>query len=424
MLRNLHIRNFKSIESMKINLKELNILIGPNNSGKTSLLQSMVLLKQSIDKLKFDGPLVNLGDFKEAVYLHDPRKLIQISFWLSAAMREKNLVKELKQTKTMGDFQLSRVQCSLTLRRGKIPVEKFIIRDAKGNVILQASGRGVIEKPYIFHNVGFSNPGFIPVATSGSSISIDEYGKLQQFIRNEFDKFLYYITSRRGTQRRFEPVDARYQSRPKDVGIYGENTIPVLAFIRDDVNYKEVNAKITQWLRRFGLEKVVAQIDKGPAYSLKVINSRNQIQSSILDVGFGLNQLLPVIVQCFYAPKGSLILIEQPEAHLHPRSQADVADFLVDVIDFGNRVIVETHSEHLLLRLQRRIAEKKVEVGKINVFYIDQTPQGTSKLDMKLDKNGYFIEPLPKEFFEEGFQEALAHLRASHPGSAETGQSN
>jgi predicted ATPase len=199
------------------------------------------------------------------------------------------------------------------------------------------------------------------------------------------------------------------------VGKLGENTIPVLAHIQNDEEYSECMERIHFWQKKFGLTESVASLVGGkgaPSYSLRVKNETTKVQSSIADVGFGINQLFPVIVQCFYAPKGSLILVEQPEAHLHPRYQADVADFLIDVVDYGNSVVVETHSEHLLLRLQRRIAEKKLSPKYVNIHYFDLDSKGTKPLAMQIDENGYFVGKIPEGFFEEGFREAFSHIQA------------
>jgi predicted ATPase len=115
-------------------------------------------------------------------------------------------------------------------------------------------------------------------------------------------------------------------------------------------------------------------------------------------------------------------MIEQPEAHLHPRYQADVADLLIDATEFGNRIIVETHSEHLLLRLQRRIAEKKLDNESVNFTYFDLGEKGTITTKMNIDKNGFFEDPVPEGFFEEGFQEAFAHVKAVQPRSDTNGE--
>ena len=99
-------------------------------------------------------------------------------------------------------------------------------------------------------------------------------------------------------------------------------------------------------------------------YEVKVRTKGSKDWVDLPDVGFGISQVLPVLVQCFYAPPGSIILMEQPEIHLHPSAQSALADVMIDVInsrengaDRNIQLIIETHSEHFLRRLQRRIAE-------------------------------------------------------------------
>lgn len=99
-------------------------------------------------------------------------------------------------------------------------------------------------------------------------------------------------------------------------------------------------------------------------YEVKLRTKGSEDWVDLPDVGFGISQVLPVLVQCFYAPAGSIILMEQPEIHLHPSAQSALADVMIDVInsrengaDRNIQIIIETHSEHFLRRLQRRIAE-------------------------------------------------------------------
>jgi len=411
----MYIRNFKSIKELEMKIKDLTILIGPNNSGKTSFLHALALLKQSVPHLSFSGPLVNLGNFKDVVYRHDLRRAIQISFLLSLRRTESEILEQLRESELLSNTNLNTVDCTVDLGPGP-SLKRSLLLDGRRNIIFDLSSDRKIRKTIkSLENVQFSFESFLAVPSSGPARPIEEFRPLQQLILGEFSSFLHYISSRRGITDRFEPVDRRYSHLPDDVGLFGENTIPVLAFIRDDEQYKEVMEKISLWSEQFGLESVIAHIREGPTYSLKVKNKQTHVDCNVLDIGFGVNQLLPVIVQCFYAPKTSLIMIEQPEAHLHPQYQADVTDLLIDVVKYGNRVIVETHSEHILLRLQRRIAEGKIKSTQVNVCYFRQTPEGTDETDMKIDKDGYFVEPIPEGFFEEGFDEAIAHLRASHP---------
>jgi predicted ATPase len=295
-------------------------------------------------------------------------------------------------------------------------ISKTDLRDSRGRYIAYFSRD--LRKPLPgFENMSFSLQGFLPFLSSGESRVIEAHEGIRELVSEEFSKHLYYISSKRGLTSRSEGVDQRFSRRPDNVGVNGEDIVPVLAYIKDDASYAEVVEKINHWLEKFGLTKAAANIVDGPAYSLKLTNKKTLVQSSVLDIGFGVNQLLPVIVQCFYAPAGSLIMIEQPEAHLHPKAQANITDFLIDVVKSGKRVLVETHSEHLLLRLQRRVAEGSLDPSRVNICYFDQTSEETKKTDIRIDNKGYFIEPIPEGFFEEGFQEALGHLKAAGSSS-------
>jgi len=115
------------------------------------------------------------------------------------------------------------------------------------------------------------------------------------------------------------------------------------------------------WLKEFGLasEFEVVAIDKGGRYyEVRLVVSETSAKTALPDVGFGISQVLPVIVQLHFAPEGSILLFEQPEIHLHPRAAAVLADlFLKTAAQRNLQLIIETHSEYLLTRLQRRIAE-------------------------------------------------------------------
>ena len=95
-------------------------------------------------------------------------------------------------------------------------------------------------------------------------------------------------------------------------------------------------------------------------------------ETLITDVGFGVSQILPVLVLCFYAPKGSTIILEQPEIHLHPAVQAGLADVLIDAYKRRDvQIIVESHSEHFLRRLQRRVAEEALPNDDLAVYFCE-----------------------------------------------------
>jgi predicted ATPase len=133
----------------------------------------------------------------------------------------------------------------------------------------------------------------------------------------------------------------------------------------------------------------------------------------ITDVGFGVSQILPMITLCYYAPEGSTLLLEQPEIHLHPRIQAGLADVLIDAIQTRNiQIILESHSEHLLRRLQRRIAEKTLSPDQAALYFC-AVDDGESHLkELKLDLFGN-IQNWPEDFFGDEFGEIAAMQSAA-----------
>jgi predicted ATPase len=106
----------------------------------------------------------------------------------------------------------------------------------------------------------------------------------------------------------------------------------------------------------------------------------------IADVGFGVSQVLPVLVLCYYVPEGSILLLEQPEIHLHPAVQAGLADVFAEVVKERRvQIILESHSEHLLRRLQRRVAEEQLPSDQV-ALYFTAIENGASRLErLQLD---------------------------------------
>jgi predicted ATPase len=137
------------------------------------------------------------------------------------------------------------------------------------------------------------------------------------------------------------------------------------------------------------------------------------------DVGFGISQVLPVLVQCFYAPAGSIILIEQPEIHLHPRAQSALADVMNDVInsrengkDRNIQLVIETHSEHFLRRLQRRIAEDESPQEKVSVYFANIARMPAALEPLQIDMFGN-IQNWPENFFGDEMDDITAQAKAA-----------
>jgi len=157
----------------------------------------------------------------------------------------------------------------------------------------------------------------------------------------------------------------------------------------------------------------VGRIPTSNLFEVKVKKTATSSEVLLPDVGFGVSQVLPVLALCYYAPENSTLIFEQPEIHLHPSVQAGLADVFIDVIKNRNmQIIFESHSEHLLLRLQRRIAEEQVSNEEVALYFADssQAQHGLKPLEVDLFGN---ITNWPADFFGDRFQDIAGREKAS-----------
>jgi len=215
--------------------------------------------------------------------------------------------------------------------------------------------------------------------------------------------------------------------RPVDVGWRGEQAVAALLAARAagpksgrgagrSRRYKPIEESIAEWLKKMGL---ISSFTLNPIaenrkdYEVRVRRSPSSAEVLITDVGFGVSQVLPVLVLCYYVPPGSIILLEQPEIHLHPSVQAALADVFIDVVKERDvQIIVESHSEHLLRRLQRRIAEEKLS-PEDTALYFCRMEDGTSQVELlQVDLFGN-ITNWPNDFFGDKMGDLAAMTEAA-----------
>lgn len=206
-------------------------------------------------------------------------------------------------------------------------------------------------------------------------------------------------------------------TRPRDVGYRGQ-FLPDLLLRQPDL-VQQTN----QWLDRLGIGYHIKTRPLDPEsqdlFELRLVDTKRGVNVGMSDVGFGISQLLPFVVQCL-ASKEQIITIEQPEVHVPPRLQADIGDLLIDAIQEPRKhqFIVETHSEHLILRLLRRIRETHrgclpdghpgLRPEDLSVIYVKRTESGSQAHRIDIDANGEFVQPWPDDFFELDFQERFS----------------
>lgn len=209
------------------------------------------------------------------------------------------------------------------------------------------------------------------------------------------------------------------------VGAAGEHTPSVLANLKSRAA-KERSKERPQTKRLEQLTNWIETIFPGCRIETKTveelvkleINKHQSRKEVISDVGFGISQVLPILVQAAVMPTETTLLIEQPELHLHPNAQTKLAEVIADASNSGRRFLIETHSEHFVRGLQLAVSNNTVNKGKIayrlkpsdiNFIYIPHSPSKPHELI--LDKWGDFIEEWPSGFFDEAYKSSMELLR-------------
>jgi predicted ATPase len=205
--------------------------------------------------------------------------------------------------------------------------------------------------------------------------------------------------------------------RPQNIGKYGELTVAaLLASRKTDLEVEILVAKSLKELRLIENFRVNRITPNRGDYEILVQRSPNSAEVLITDVGFGVSQVLPILVLCYYAPKGATLIFEQPEIHLHPSVQAGLADIFIEVIKTRNiQIIIESHSEHLLRRLQRRMAEEKEGFTNEDaaLYFCKMDNQGDSELvPLEIDIYGNICN-YPEGFFGDEMGDIVAMNKAA-----------
>jgi predicted ATPase len=434
MLTHLSLNNFKSWQTLDLPLARVTGLFGTNSSGKSSILQFLLMLKQTKDAtdrglvldLGGQNQLVNLGSYKSLIYKH------QEDLSLKWTINWKGYIKP--QDTTLFNFEIS-VDTFFKKKEMQVKFLRYqfnqLISEV-GGMFCEMKLQNESIKDYEFKtSIGFLNKEPISDTVASASpiktyIFPDDIKKVHRarnvLIDVEFvyeklmDKIYYLAPLREYPQREYQ---WRGLSR-SSVGYRGEYTIEVIlaATFRNETRIipesneeKPFQEVIAYWLKQLGLihEFKLKEIAEGTGLFHAIVKKDPKSTEAFLtDVGFGVSQVLPAIVLLYYVPEGSIILMEQPEIHLHPSVQSGLADVILQVSKQRNiQVIVESHSEHLLQRFQRRIAEESYPVDELKLYFCD-SKNGESKLmDLEIDEYGD-IKNYPDNFFGDEMAEIAA----------------
>ena len=196
-----------------------------------------------------------------------------------------------------------------------------------------------------------------------------------------------------------------YTPNDPDLGVNGENAASILHLKANQEvllpivgglpRQADLASALSYWLQEFGMADSSQVEDRGRlGFDLRVSPPSFDRFVDLTSVGVGVSQVLPVLLLCLLAEPGDLVILEQPELHLHPALQHKLADFLLECTRSGRQILVETHSEHLINRLRRRVAEDDSDETEslIGLLFAEQYEGQTTFSESKI-KRLWWIEP-------------------------------
>lgn len=192
-------------------------------------------------------------------------------------------------------------------------------------------------------------------------------------------------------------------------GVHGENAYPIL--IQDSFESSNVLNKVNDWYKQyFDGWSIRIDHDKSPFFQVEIGRDETDTFVNLKDVGQGMSQALPIVTRSFYpTEKETLIVLEQPELHLHPAAHGDLGELFVKSVldDTNKKYLIETHSQNLILRIRSLVASGDIPPSKVVLYFVDfdQEECVSSLKRINLDEKGN-VSFWPENIFNESFEEA------------------
>jgi predicted ATPase len=345
MIKHFEIQNFKSHKETKLDFSNLTLFCGKNSGGKSAVIHALLLLRESyfsnykFDYLDLKSNPVNIGTAKDALYQYSGKD--EISFLAKTELDEYTfLFKAEDLTKTY----ISKLKHSDNI--SKIKDESLF----NTNCQFVSAARLGPQQTYLKDDV-----------------VVDKYNQIS-IIEGKAEHFVHFL------------------QKYKDIRIKEELRSPTIK--QDDLF-----SQVTAWEREISNGVNVIIKDSGIlGYELKYqYNTENgkTDEFSAANVGFGLSYTMPVLVAILSAPKDAIIFIENPEAHLHPKGQAKLAELICLATQSGVQIVIETHSDHIFNGVCKAILKKKIDKEKVKCHYFELNKENaTESTEIQFSDNG------------------------------------
>lgn len=393
MLESITFRNYKCLSGKSFSLAPLNIFTGYNGRGKSSVIQALLMLAQSVkqnslQQLHVNGQFVKLGDFDELLYdTTKERWELEFDMIIQDADKKSHPVNfgfEMSDDYKVGNV----VKC-------EIDGEDFYsTQSARGEKIREEGGKTLQALPsYVYELLESKNIHYV---------SANRMGPVSFVERKETPEF--------------HSVGANGDMTINTLYTYKGNVDMRMNVISGDKNNYSLVESVGHWIDYImNGEKGSITVDDGTdkektkkrssVLSLDfVLNERSH---HAYNVGFGYSYILSIVVTALIAKSGNVVIVENPEAHLHPEAQFRLTQLLAKLASRGVQVFVETHSEHVVNAVRLAVIEEEYALtnNQVSVFFFDND---YSKRDLYIEKNGR-INDWPSRFFDQ-YQWELAEI--------------
>lgn len=408
------IENFKGIKDrQEFNIRPLTIFCGPNSSGKSSCIHALAALAQTTKLTASQMPIVlddeyaqvHLGRFLDIVH----SKSMKDSFSVGVSVEKPSELIYFSPDLPKPPEAPPAMQAEFSFR-AKSATQEVYIHSAKlsvGTDTYAFQRKNITSADYFVSTKGNKLP-FVATSTGSLGLRVrigfrkdqppssDEMAaffineNVNLTLNSELRRTLYLGPFRQGPLRKY-PTRG---SQPTEVGAAGESAVTMLAneFARSKSKHPNL-AKVSGWISQLGLGKrlQVQPVAKTDLVDVSV-TLNDGAELPLPDLGYGVSQVLPVLVQCAFAPKRSTLLFEQPELHLHEGASKKLASVFVDVIRSKSvHIVAETHSRHLFLEVLREVKAGRLSPDEVVLYDVSRCDGKSNFREVKIvkDEDGY-----------------------------------
>jgi len=436
MLTQIELENFKCFkERTSFPLGQLTLLTGINGCGKSTLLQSLLLMRQSIDhnentdQILLNGSCVSLNSFNDVRNINNSRnENIKFKYYINANYANPFNLRgniEYSLNENLDDDMVAKIMEISFLGRVKLD-DEYKHPDDSSYYDVDASflsryDQSLRKNVFNYNISSFDEKNLEDKAPLGISSIVNNlipfshfpiWKKLQSLspiLLSDSLKFhhIHYISADRLGPQEFY-LKSTINKFP-NVGAKGEFTVNLLYKKRDDLvndklclgeDAKTLATQTEEWFNEiFNGAKVEVPSSESNILELLFNTSTSKDRFKPANVGFGYSYILPIVVSGLIAKAGEILIVENPEAHLHPKAQSRLAKFLAKVSSCGVQVFIESHSDHILNALRIAVLDDIITHEDLSILYFQQNPE-QPVVQIPVQANGG-IEEWPEGFFDQ-----------------------